>query len=210
MVYARLAYGRLSGRQFHGSQFVFLCALAITGVSFSGGPAAAQDGPPVAMPADQKPIRNCVVTRADTGAEARQAPTFIAACWGTGVYLGQADTVRSFANPGLEATAIELERDGARQVLLIRPDAEGQPLVEDLGGELAVSVGRGPWLGIEGLSIDFGQFAERGSIAIADLGTATGAAGANRSSGRTGGATELDIAGHIATDSARIAAAGTR
>ena len=79
-----------------------------------------------------------------------------------------AESFQSFANPALEATIVELEEHGAKRVLLLRPDAEGRPLIENLSGTLAASAGRAPWVGLEGLSFDYRQFSDSGVVGVAE------------------------------------------
>jgi hypothetical protein len=86
--------------------------------------------------------------------------------WGTGLILGKAERFRTHLNVGLGATIVELEQQGERQVLLLRADANGQPITEDLSSSLAVAAGRAPWSRLDDLTIDFGDFPTRGRVGI--------------------------------------------
>lgn len=125
--------------------------------------------------------------------------------------LGVADTFRTFANHELEVTLVELEQDGEKHVLLVRPDITGNPLIEDMGASLAVAVGRAPWAGIEGLSFDYAQFAESGQVDIVPVASNTAAErGMAQSPGVTAAPVEpvaVSIGQHLAQDEARQAAA---
>jgi hypothetical protein len=80
--------------------------------------------------------------------------------------LGAADRYRAFLNFRLKATLVEIERFGTVNVLLLREGADGQPVLEDVTGALAVAAGRAPWDRLEGLSLDAAHFSSQGRIAL--------------------------------------------
>ncbi len=128
-----------------------------------------------------------------------------AACWGTGLYLGPADSVRSFTNSQLEVTLVELERVGARQILLLRPDAEGFPRLEYLNGMLAVAAGRTPWADLEGLSFNYQAFSRSGVIVIVRTANDARLRQDQPGAGSTS-SIEVQISEHVETGKALIAA----
>lgn len=137
-------------------------------------------------------------------------------CWGTWLVLGRGDAFRVNANVELGATMVEVERDGERTVFLIRPDADGRPLVEDMNSALAVAAGRTPLGTLDGLAVDYGQFAFTGRVDLVTKMTGTVAglesvrtsekAGSVATSGGSPVAlASVAIGDHIARDAARLA-----
>lgn len=177
-------------------------ALVLFSLVWLSAPATAQVA---RQEAGGKPIRVCGTAWAtDPGGEDTRAVH--ALCWGTWLVLGQADEFRVTANFDLEATIVELERDGAPTVLLIRPDADGRPFIENLNATLAEAAGRSALGELKGLALDYGQFALTGRIDIAP--------GAKRAAGAEGRSAEADagigsagfeIGDHISRDHARLA-----
>jgi hypothetical protein len=123
-----------------------------------------------------------------------------ASCRGIGLILGDAERFEVFQNTALQATLVELEASNSRRVLLLRPDGHGGPLVEDLTGTLATWAGRAPWSNIDGVAIDYTQFATTGTIAV------QGAGGQVESRPRGGNGQALSIGEHIQSDRTRVAA----
>lgn len=167
-------------------------------------PSAAQEYP---LPSERPESRTCAVF---AGASVDGMQEVRARCWGTALNLGYADRFRAFDNPALRSTVVEIERGGKRRVLLLRPFVDEQPLVEDISGTLAVAAGRVSWAGIDGLTLDFGQFATSGRIGIAPDPLAAARVEGARTSDSPGSsveANEIRIDQYIALDEARLAAA---
>lgn len=176
--------------------FALLGALAAT-------PAAAQEASSSIIPKNTPKICHIAAQPAAAGA----VQDVRAFCWGTGLVLGEAENFRSFTNPALEATLVELDWNGTKRVLLLRPDAEGRPLLEDLSGTLAAAAGRASWSGLDGLSLDYGAFAQVGTIGVAPASEGSPArAQATRSAASTETAA-INIGQLIREDEARQASA---
>lgn len=183
---------------------VGICAvLALPGAVFPAASAAGQ----AASPALEATPRVCHVAERRN---AEEGLTLLRAfCWGNGLELGAADRFRVFANRELEATVIEFWQGGTQRVLLVRPDAEGRPLLEDLGATLAVSAGRIPWAGLDGLVLDYRQFAPGGEISVAAAGPADreDTAQPRQAVARPAREATVSIGRHIADDRTRQAGA---
>lgn len=148
--------------------------LALTG----GSPAQAQDavgearavpGGAVAAVCVVQPFAPSagaeVVERSDVSS---QGGMLLAYCGGAGVVLGEMDRYRSFAHQGTGAVVVEIEYQGRRRVMLLERDADGQLVVENIEGALAVAAGRTPTGGLRAVATDYARFARDGVIAVAD------------------------------------------
>lgn len=89
-----------------------------------------------------------------------------AACAGTSVFLGEAENFKVFHNPSSQASLVELTSTNIDRVLLLRPDDNGQPIIEDLTGDLASLAGQVPWSGADNIVIDYGKFSSLGLISV--------------------------------------------
>lgn len=178
-------------------------AASLLSLGLSASPAAAQQYP---LPSERPEAGICTVF---AGASVDGMQEVRARCWGTGLTLGSADRFRAFANPTLRSTIVEIERGGKRRVLLLRPFVDEQPLVEDISGTLAVAAGRVSWAGIDGLTLDFGQFVTSGRIGVAPDPFATANVEGRTSDSLSSSveANELRVDQHIALDEARLATA---
>lgn len=200
------------------SPFAMLTAFA--------SPALAQDegnGAELAAEAEA-PLRVCGAAWAPGTAEAGEdgAQSVHALCWGTWLALGSAEAFRYTFNFDLEATIVELTRGGEPVVLLIRPDGEGRPFIENLGSVLADAAGRTRLGNLEGLAFDYDAFAFTGQIGVASDAAPSAAepeaeaSGASADAGGVSTTTEAQpapasfasvaIGEHIAADRARLAA----
>jgi len=130
-----------------------------------------------------------------------------AVCWGVGLTLGEAESFRTSFNRVLKATIVELKRGQERRVILLRPDVEGRPMIEDISGDLAAAVGRAPWAGLQGLTPDFSEFAESASIVVETQDPGAAPQGLNADADRLlGKAVRVRIDEHIVQDPARFSA----
>jgi hypothetical protein len=120
-----------------------------------------------------------------------------AACRDNALVLGPADAWEVVENQTLEATIIDLTWSGERRVFMISFH-DGEPLLEDLGGTLARSAGRGARADLTGLEIDFSSFAEDSKVKVE----------APAVEGRAQSLTaEVDLGQAVAAESARQGAA---
>lgn len=116
-----------------------------------------------------QPVRICGaawVPGSEDGQTTSDSRTVQALCWGSWLVLGQADTFQVSANPDLQATVVALKRSGGPTVLLLRPDQEGRPFIEDMTSVLAQAAGRTLSGTLEGLEVDLDHFALSGLIAL--------------------------------------------
>jgi hypothetical protein len=143
---------------------------ASTGVGAFAAPVAAQTA------AANAQSQMCRIYAVDgTGGQPQEVH---ADCRGRGVTLGPAETYETAVNPELQATLVDTRFRGQRQVWLISFQEDGQLLLEDVSGSIALSAGRGPMSDLRGLEIDTRGFARDGSIKVdRDPGAAPGAAG---------------------------------
>jgi hypothetical protein len=100
-----------------------------------------------------------------------------AVCRGRGVILGPASTFVAIANDALQATLVDAHLGDSRRILMLSVQDDGEPLVEDLSGQVARAAGRGPMAELTGIDLDFKRFADEGLIGVRD---APGRAGAVR------------------------------
>lgn len=89
-----------------------------------------------------------------------------AVCKGRVFFLGPVTTFQAVANEGLNAELIEARFDSERRVWLLTVQEDGRTLQEDLTGQIARAAGRGPMSGIEGIELDFKQFAQTGEVGV--------------------------------------------
>jgi hypothetical protein len=138
-----------------------LVALSALGLVLSV-PAAAQEQDPSANAGlSSEPCR----VFATDGAEG-EAKRLWANCRGRGVILGPVTRFQAIVNEGLQATLVDTRFGSEQRVLLLSIQDDGQPLVEDLSGQIALAAGRGPLSEITGLEIDLGGFAEGGRLSV--------------------------------------------
>jgi hypothetical protein len=155
-----------------GPRSVFTCAaLAILAAPAFAAPAAAQDAEVPAPPRWSEHWR----APADTGGpcmifatESRNegVSDVRAACGGHGIVLGAATGYEAITSEDLQATLVDLRLGSLRRVVLLTLQSDGQPLLEDLTGQLALAAGRGPMSDLEGVELDLGQFVRSGVIGV--------------------------------------------
>jgi hypothetical protein len=208
-------------RGIRGSGRFGLASFVLLGSALTAIPATAQTGGQGL--AGQAPLRVCGAAwapEADPSDSDRNAPrTVQALCWGTWLVLGSADSFRVSVNFDLEATVVELTRDGEPSVLLIRPDGRGQPFIENMDSTLAEVAGRTSFGDLKGLAVDFDEFAFTGRVGLVRGAQAAARETGDRSSAaESAAATRVGVAAvgtfgigdHIARDRARLARAGAQ
>jgi hypothetical protein len=89
-----------------------------------------------------------------------------ASCQGRGLMLGRATGFEAIVNEALQATLIDIRLGTERRVLLLTVQPDGTPLVEDLGGQLALAAGRGPMAELDGVELNLHAFAATGEIGV--------------------------------------------
>jgi hypothetical protein len=152
-----------------GHGFSLAAVLAV--LAFSATAASAQTtnapastltiGPPPALVATPQ---GCVVS--SIPGEADGAETLVANCRGQGLILGRATEYRTFVNPSLNATVVDIRLGSDRRVLLLSLGKDGRPLLENISGEIARVAGKGPMSTIADVGVDFGGFARDGNVAV--------------------------------------------
>ena len=147
------------------SRFVSIAVTALSaGAAFCAIPAAAQDATSVAGPAPSGPMPMCLFRLEPVPQNTRQ--TLVANCRGRAFLLGFASDYQVVRNENLQATLVDVHNGPERKILLISMQASGQPLLEDLSGELALAAGRGPLSDLTGVTLDFTTFAADGQVAV--------------------------------------------
>jgi hypothetical protein len=101
------------------------------------------------------------------------------------------------ANTNLGAILVDARIGSSRRILLLTPQPDGLPLLEDMNGEIALAAGRGPLSDLDGITIDFPEFVKNGTLAVRGLAADTGPDRADR----------IDIGEQIAVERARHFAA---
>jgi hypothetical protein len=89
-----------------------------------------------------------------------------ASCGGRGIILGGTTGYRVFENHALKAIVIENNLDAQRRIVVIRLEADGQPMVEDITSDLALAAGRGVMSNLRGLDINLEGFAADGAVGV--------------------------------------------
>jgi hypothetical protein len=82
------------------------------------------------------------------------------------ILLGPVTSFEVIHSEALQATLIDARLGDERKVLLLTLQEGGQALVENLNGQIARAAGRGPMSQIDGIELDFKQFAATGNIAV--------------------------------------------
>lgn len=148
-------------------------AMLLLGSAVLAGPAFAQDSPspdgPEAAPAWQTqavPDHDgpCRVFAFD--APGGDVKDLRAGCGGHGLILGPVTSFEAIANEALQATLVDMHLGSSRRVVLLTMPADGQPLLEDLTGQLALAAGRGPMSELEGVELDLKAFARTGEVGV--------------------------------------------
>lgn len=144
-------------------------AALLLGAAISSVPAAAQDDLSLsAAPSDQL----CKVFAVEGSRDGVEQ--LLASCRGHGLMLGETSGYEVVINEALQATLVDMRLDGERRILLITIQEDGEPLVEDLGGQIALAAGRGPMSALDGLEIDLSRYLTDSEIAVRPTGGAAG------------------------------------
>lgn len=139
--------------------------VAVALLYVSAGPANAREGD--APDADE--IQPCIVQRSEAVRLSADSPgALIAICGAQAVVLGEADEFEAVTNRDLGAVLVDVKRNGSRKILLVSPQAGDSPLVEDIGGQVAMAAGKGPVSPIDDVTVDVAGFAGDGTIAVAN------------------------------------------
>ena len=129
-------------------------------------------------------------------------PLLQARCGQSKTMIGAADRYDIQANPRTGSVAVSLTLRGVPQVVLVYPGEGGIPMVQDVSGAMAHSIGRGRDRGLAETTIDLSEFATSGAIAATETDARLGSVGrtakvavdalqAGRIIGRTGEADDL-------------------
>ena len=99
--------------------------------------------------------------------DAKDKPKLLhAKCPGGGLVLGRATAFEAVSNEELKATLVDAYLGTSRRVLLLTVQDDGKGFAEDLTGQIARTAGRGPMSNIDGVELDFKQFALTGDIGV--------------------------------------------
>jgi len=90
----------------------------------------------------------------------------IAKCGDRAFPLRLATRFKAITNDALGATLIDLYQDDERRVFLLSIQENGEPLIEDLTGQIALAAGRGAMSPIDGVALDIGAFPGSGEIDV--------------------------------------------
>lgn len=134
---------------------------ATIGLALSTAPLSAQTATAAITTPSQ---RLCFVfTAGDTAAGIKELR---ASCGGYGLILGSTTEYQVFTNEALKAVVIDKKLGDERQIVLISVRDDGQPLVEDITGDLALVAGRGVMSDLRGLDINLDGFTADGAINV--------------------------------------------
>lgn len=92
----------------------------------------------------------------------------LASCGATGVNLGTAESFRTFENRARDILIVELVRSGRTHVFALSSDGDGNAIVENLTGALAVAAGRLPTAHIDNLALEYRRLPVDGTIEITE------------------------------------------
>jgi hypothetical protein len=139
-----------------------LALLAVT----PGAPAMAQDAESAlaSVTAQTAAPASCSVFAENAEADGVQIVRAI--CAGRVMILGPTTSYSAIPNRKLGATVVDMRMRDERRVLLLSIDPEGLPLVEDISGQIALAAGRGPMSDIADVTVEPGEFASSGRIAV--------------------------------------------
>ena len=140
-------------------------AICLVSLAAAPVPGLAQKTSSGGRPVEEKPSeRRCFVFAVD---EAKSVPRQLRAiCQGVVLLLGPVTKFYAVTSEVLQATLVDAHLGDVRRVLLLTAQDDGQPLVEDLSGQIAVAAGRGPMTSIDRIELDFEEFAKTGDIGV--------------------------------------------
>lgn len=129
-------------------------------------PAFAQSAATNGVPLANADALCAVQTDEGFGPALDDAKPVVAICGGAGVLLGYANEFQTLSNQRMRSVLVDMRRGAERHVLLISLQDDGQPILEDISGQIAMSAGRGPLSGLEGVRLDVAGFAQDGFISV--------------------------------------------
>jgi len=177
------------------SAYALQTLFLLSGLIFAT-PAASQDAgsPSVGqtLPAST-PVPPCIVAKQALAADAQ--PVLLAGCRGHGFILGPATDFQVYRDDDLQATVVDIHNGEQRRVLLLTYPAADHPVLEDITGDIAMSVGRGPGSAIADLDIDFTGIGANGIVS------------AHSPQGSVGNPASIRLSDHIAAERAVLSAA---
>lgn len=132
-----------------------------SGLIVSPTPTFGQTQPGESSKQAYKPCQVFAVSGTEDGAQELRAD-----CNGQGVILGAVSQFTAITNDALQTTLIDARLGGGRRILLVSLEPDGQPVVEDLGGQIALAAGRGAMSELTGVELDFTSFAADGRIGV--------------------------------------------
>jgi hypothetical protein len=104
--------------------------------------------------------------------KAESETLLIGVCGGKGVILGSATSFESALNAETGAAVAVIKRDEETRVLMVHADSDGNAMLENITGDLAMKNGRSVQAGLGDLAVDLSRFAEEGLVVAASSGTA--------------------------------------
>ena len=143
-----------------------LLALSL-GVALFAPPALAQPKPLPPLPAGFQAPPEKVCASVFTLHDAKDQPQQLRAlCKNRVLFLGLVTTFEAIENQALKAELIDAHLGSERRIWLLTIQDDGQVLQEDLTGQIALTAGRGPRPMIDGIALDFSNFAQTGEVGI--------------------------------------------
>lgn len=118
-----------------------------------------------------------------------------ASCGARGLTLGTFSSFEVVNSKDLSAMLVDVRRGNERRIFMLSISA-GQPLLEDLTGQIALASGRGPMSELSGLDLDLARFEQTGAIGVREP------AGDRRSAKFA----DLDLGQQIARERGRLGA----
>ena len=143
-------------------------AFAVLAMTTLGSEARAQTLPATnTVGALNDPQSFCVVQKSGSlKINIGDAEALVARCGVYTVPLGRAETFKAFSNQSANAVLVDLRNPQSRRLILISRQGDGQPLTEDVSGQISMSAGKGPLSPIAELDIDLDSFASDGTIGV--------------------------------------------
>lgn len=151
---------RRSGKQKRLIPAIFL---KIAGVALVQSPVYAQSTVPRESPVQGSAQPLCIV---QSNAKLGAPKVLVAFCGGHGTILGPADEFSVFPNETAQAVVVDIRNKGVRKILLVSDQGKGQPLLEDISGQISMSAGKGPMAPLEDMNIDLSSFGADGVIFV--------------------------------------------
>lgn len=113
---------------------------------------------------ETSPPQTCQISAFETESPGEQE--LFADCSGVGLLLGRATSHTVTTNDALGAQIIDITLHTDRHIWLLSQTEDGSPVLEDIGGQVALAAGLGPMGDVTDVPVDLGSFADDGSIAV--------------------------------------------